>query len=182
MFQSGGFVVDGGRGPGDRVPPMIARLPVPEGWRVLLVMDRVRQGLSGASEHAAFASLPAMPEAQADRLCRLAVMQVLPALAEADLARFGEAISEIQRIVGGYFAPAQGAWCASPAVGAVLERLAEAGATGVGQTSWGPTGFAFAGSEGEAERLMRVGQHAAQDASLEFSVHRPLNRGAVVSR
>jgi beta-ribofuranosylaminobenzene 5'-phosphate synthase len=182
LFQSGGFVVDGGRGAGGGLPPMIARLPVPEGWRVLLIRDCARQGLSGAREHAAFAALSEMSEAQADRLCRLAVMQVLPALAEADLARFGAAIWEIQRIVGGHFAPAQGGWCASPAVGVALERLAEAGAAGVGQTSWGPTGFAFAGSEGEAERLMRVARRAAENASLEFSVHRPLNRGAVISQ
>jgi beta-ribofuranosylaminobenzene 5'-phosphate synthase len=182
LFQSGGFVVDGGRRPGGGLPPLIARLPIPECWRVLLIRDCARRGLFGPNEHAAFASLAEMPETQADRLCRLVVMQVLPALAEADLPRFGRAVSEIQRIVGEYFAPAQGGWCASPAVGAVLERLAEAGAAAVGQTSWGPTGFAFAGSEDEGARLLRVAQRVAEGASLAFSVHRPLNRGAAVSQ
>jgi beta-ribofuranosylaminobenzene 5'-phosphate synthase len=182
LFQSGGFVVDGGRGLGGGLPPLIARLPVPEGWMVLLIRDCSRRGLFGPNEHAAFASLAEMPETQADRLCRLAVMQVLPALAESDLARFGGAISEIQRLVGGYFASAQGGWCASPVVGAVLDRLAGEGAAAVGQTSWGPTGFAFAGSEDEAERLRQVAQRAAENGSLAFSVHRPLNRGALVSQ
>jgi beta-ribofuranosylaminobenzene 5'-phosphate synthase len=182
LFQSGGFVVDGGRGLGGGLPPLIARLPVPEGWMVLLIRDCSRRGLFGPNEHAAFASLAEMPETQADRLCRLAVMQVLPALAESDLARFGDAISEIQRLVGGYFASAQGGWCASPVVGAVLDRLAGEGAAAVGQTSWGPTGFAFAGSEDEAERLRQVAQRAAENGSLAFSVHRPLNRGALVSQ
>ncbi len=182
LFQSGGFVVDGGPGPGGGLPPLIARLPVPEGWRVLLIRDCSRRGLFGPNEHAAFASLAEMPETQADRLCRLAVMQVLPALAEADLARFGGAISEIQRLVGGYFASAQGGWCASPAVGAVLDRLAGEGAAAVGQSSWGPTGFAFAGSADEAARLLRVAQRVAEQGTLAFSVHRPLNRGAVISQ
>ena len=64
------------------------------------------------------------------------------------------ALTEIQEIVGGHFAVAQGGspW-ASPAVGRVVEALRNSGAYGIGQSSWGPTGFAFAQSEESANRL-----------------------------
>ena len=73
---------------------------------------------------------------------------------EADIETFGAAMTEIQAIVGGHFAAAQGGspWT-SPAVGRVLEALREAARYGIGQSSWGPTGFAFAPSKEIADRL-----------------------------
>lgn len=100
LFRAGGCVVDGGHGEATIVPPVLARLPVPEQWRVLLVLDRSREGLSGAVERAAFANLPPMAESIAARLCRWVLMQALPALAEADLPRFGDAVTRIQQAVG----------------------------------------------------------------------------------
>ncbi len=182
LFRHGGLVLDGGRGPGSLVPPMLARLRVPPAWRVVLLRDPARQGLSGAGEQAAFAGLGEMAEAEADRLCRIVLMEVLPGLAEADLCRFGAGITDIQRRVGAYFASAQGGDAyASPAVAGALECLASAGATGLGQTSWGPTGFAFAPTEAEAKRLVQGLRQQAAARGLETSIHRPLNRGALVS-
>jgi len=57
---------------------------------------------------------------------------------EADLAEFGAALSEVQRVTGGWFADAQGGVFAPGQSGALVERLREWGATGVGQSSWGP--------------------------------------------
>ncbi len=86
-------------------------------------------------------------------------MQALPALVERDLAQFGEAISRIQTILGNYFAPAQGgARYTSPSVAAAMALLERYGAIGIGQSSWGPTGFAFAASDDEAQRLVGLVQ------------------------
>src|SRR5579875_1092099 len=46
-------------------PPLLARLAVPEDWRILLVLDAADQGLFGHREIAAFAELPPMAEAVA---------------------------------------------------------------------------------------------------------------------
>ena len=69
-------------------------------------------------------------------------MRLLPGIKETDIEAFGAALTEIQEIVGGHFASAQGGspWT-SPAVGRLVHRLAEPGAVGIGQTSWGPTGL-----------------------------------------
>ena len=42
------------------------------------------------------------------RICRLTLMQVAPAVLTGDIRTFGAAITEIQEVVGEYFAPYQG--------------------------------------------------------------------------
>ena len=143
-FEQGGFLVDGGRGPDDAPPPILARLPFPRDWRIVLLFDPARQGLHGHAEVDAFQALPRFPEAAAARLCHLTLMQALPALAEARLEPFGHAITELQSTVGDHFAPAQGGRFSSPVVAGALELLARSGAVCRGQSSWGPTGFAVA--------------------------------------
>jgi predicted sugar kinase len=106
-------------------------------------------------------------------------MQALPALAEHDLANFGAAIKELQIGLGDYFAPAQGgSRFMSPAVAAVLDTLDGAGAFGIGQSSWGPTGFAFAPTPDEAARLATVAAPQARSRGLDIRICQALNRGA----
>jgi beta-RFAP synthase len=182
LFREGGLVVDGGRrldqgGP----PPVVSRVAFPDEWRVLVVLDPRRQGLHGAEEGAAFARLPPFPESEAARLCRLVLMQVLPALAERDLVSFGMAIKEVQARLGDHFAPLQGgSRFNSPDVAAVLDLLDREGAYGIGQSSWGPTGFAFAPSLCEAERLAAVVRRHPCARALDIRICKGLNRGAAV--
>ena len=179
LFHHGGLVVDGGRGPTMQPAPVIARMPIPEPWCILLVLDPARQGKHGTDESAAFESLPAFPGELAAQLCRLVVMKALPSLAEHDLAGFGSAISELQARLGDYYAPAQGgSRFMSPDVGAVLDALAQAGATGIGQSSWGPTAFAFTPSRAEAERMAALARRHPNARALDIRVCVGLNRGA----
>src|SRR2546425_7117106 len=81
------------------------------------------------------------------RVAHLVLMQLLPAVAVADLAAFGAALTEVQRITGGWFAPAQGGVFAPGETGDLVERLREAGASGGGQSSWGPAVNGIVGDE-----------------------------------
>jgi beta-RFAP synthase len=181
-FQSGGLVVDGGRGAATQVPPLISRIAFPEDWRVIVLLDPTRQGMHGTEEVVAFARLPEFPAADAAHLCRLVMMQALPAAAESDLATFGAAIKELQARIGDYFAPAQGGQrFTSPDVGAVLTHLDAHGAHGMGQSSWGPTGFAFAISQQEADRLAASARAHPQARGLDIRICAALNRGAEVT-
>ncbi|MDB5557345.1 MAG: hypothetical protein JWQ36_279 [Enterovirga sp.] len=154
-FFDGGLIVDGGRRSGHGLPPVVARLDFPAEWRVLLVLDPEMAGVHGEAERAAFARLPPFPEQDAGRICRTVLMQVLPALAEQDLPAFGDGIAEIQRRLGDHFAPAQGGRYTSPRVARAVAALETLGVTGTGQSSWGPTGFAFASSDAEAADTVR---------------------------
>ena len=179
LFRSGGVVVDGGCNDTTRAAPIISRIPFPDEWRIVLVLDRKRGGVHGEEEAAAFAHLPAFAAADAAHICRLVLMQALPALAEADLKSFAAAIKEMQTILGAYFAPLQGSHpFASRDVAAAMEVLENEGAVGVGQSSWGPTGFAFTGSHNHAKRLIDIALNDPRCRSVDIRACKGINRGA----
>ncbi len=181
LFVTGGLVVDAGRGPQTQTPPVIARAEFPEQWRVLLVSDPKAVGLHGADEKEAFVALPPSTPAESGELCRLVLMQALPALAERALGPFGAAVARIQEIVGDYFAPRQGGRrFTSARVEAAIGKLTREGATGGGQTSWGPTGFAFVESEAAARAIVARVEPEARADGLEISIRKGLNRGAKI--
>ncbi len=178
-FGDGGLIIDAGKGGGDGPPPVVARLPFPDDWRVLLVLDHSRHGLHGENEIAAFRSLPPFPASSVGEICRLVLMGVMPALMQRDFAAFGAAVSGIQWLVGAHFAPAQGGAFTSRAVKTVIDAMAKTGAAGIGQSSWGPTGFAFAPSQDTAEAMVAAARAQAGDG-IEVRVVRGRNTGAKI--
>jgi predicted sugar kinase len=80
-------------------------------------------------------------------------MQLLPALVENDLASFGPALSEIQRITGGWFAAQQGGIFAPGPTEGLIAKMASLGAAGVGQSSWGPAAYGLIEGESAAKSL-----------------------------
>ncbi len=177
-FAQGGFLVDGGRGEHTRVPPVIARMDFPESWRIVLIFDRIGAGVHGNQEVEAFRTLPEFPAEFASDICRRVLMQAMPAVAEHNLAAFGEAVHSIQCRVGDHFAAAQGGGrYTSPAVGEVLEWLMGQGVGCVGQSSWGPTGFAVLKDEFEAERMLRILESRyEQQRNLSFMLCKARNQ------
>ena len=182
LFQHGGFVVDGGRKDLGGPAPIISHLPFPERWRVLVVLDTDRQGMHGTDETDAFAKLSPAKEADVAHLCHVLVMQLLPAVAESDLATFGAALEDIQECLGDYFAPAQaGHRYSSPRVAAALDLIRRAGGVGIGQSSWGPTGYAFAESSEAAQQIVHAVNRQAQIEGVDIRVCKGLNTGAEIT-
>jgi beta-RFAP synthase len=179
-FEQGGTVLDGGPGAGNALPELRARLPFPPAWRVLLIFDADAIGLAGASETAAFASLPDFPEAETAELCRRITGAALPALAAGDFTTFCEQIGYLQARMGAYFAPLQGGPYTSPAVSDVLDWLRDEGLTGIGQSSWGPTGFAFVPSHAEGEVLLNAMRARSHRPGLSFELAQGRNEGAKI--
>lgn len=180
VFEHGGLVVDGGRGPDTETPPLLSRMPVPENWRFMLVFDQRGQGLHGEQEISAFKQLPPFPRAEAERLCYLLLMQALPALAEQNLPQFGEVITALQAAVGHHFAPVQGGIFTSPEVAAAIDWLRQQGAVAIGQTSWGPTGFCAVDNPALAAELLSQLRRRFTSEYLSFMVVSPRNRSAEV--
>jgi beta-ribofuranosylaminobenzene 5'-phosphate synthase len=162
-FALGGFIVEGGRRPGNEaIAPLLARYALPAGWRCIVAVPPGAPGLSGDAEAGAFDRLPPPPEREVERVSHLVLMQLLPALTEGDLPGFGGALSEIQRITGTWFAPMQGGVFAPGPGGELIERMGRWGAAGVGQSSWGPAVYGLVGSPEEAAELAgRVREHLA---------------------
>lgn len=181
VFELGGFVLDGGRAEETVTPPVLSRMPIPDAWRFILVFDERGQGLHGQQEAMAFRDLPPFPVGEAARLCYLILMQALPALAECNLSKFGEVITDLQKSVGDHFASAQGGRFTSTDVGRAMNWFEAQGAVAVGQTSWGPTGFCMVESAEAAEWLIGAARRTFDDVpTLRFMIANARNQGGVV--
>ncbi len=155
VFEQGGLVVDGGRGEKTLIPPIISQFSMPDDWFFILVFDRRDQGLHGQSEVQAFKEVPPFPKKEAARLCHFLFMQALPAIAEDNIDLFGDVITQLQQSVGEHFSQAQGGVFSSSCVALAMERLQQQGAVGIGQTSWGPTGFCVVKGLKKAQTLLQ---------------------------
>ena len=182
VFEQGGLIVDGGRAPATLVPPVIARLPLPVSWRFLVVLDHRDQGLHGSHEVKAFETLPVFPERLAAHLCHMVMMKGLPAVMEGDLSGFGSVISKLQEAVGDHFAPAQGGRFTSPDVAQAINFMVRLGAVGVGQSSWGPTGFCMVENEESGKHLFNESKARFSHLKhLEIVLATPRLQGAEIS-
>jgi beta-RFAP synthase len=178
-FADGGVIIDAGKSDEDIQPPVVARLGFPDEWRVILVLDARQSGTHGAAEVEAFRALPRFPATSSGEICRHVLMGLMPALVEHDVLAFGAAVTAIQNLVGTHFAPVQGGVFTSKRVQQTITCLAEAGAVGIGQSSWGPTGFAFAPSDAAARKMLRAGA-ATVGPGMEIHVVRGRNTGAEI--
>ena len=203
-FDNGGLLLDGGPSADGAPASVLSRIPLPTEWRVLVVQDSTYQGLSGADERNAIATLSPLPRALAADICHQVLMRVLPGAAGAEFAPFAAGINRIQQVLGEHFASAQGGSAfTSPAVGHLLDwigsnprdrtgtgndhrsgqsapRVAEFAAA-IGQSSWGPTGFAILPSQAQADAVVDAARAAKVVApSVTLRIVSGRNSGASV--
>ena len=182
LFERGGFVLEGGRREGAGLAPLLTRLPMPASWRCVVAVPASSPGLSGEAEAEAFRTLPAPPEREVEHIAHLVLMQLLPALAEEDLTDFGAALAEVQQVTGRWFAASQGGAFAPGPTAQLIARFREAGAAGVGQSSWGPAVYGLAGSDGAAEQLAGIArEHVGTGRSGGRGSFRKPGRGGTSS-
>jgi beta-RFAP synthase len=187
-FFRGGFIVEGGKpaaepGAASGLSPLLMRHAFPEAWRIVLVRPRALEGIAGERERAALAAMPSIPEEATARMSRLVLLGLAPALVERDLDTFGEALYELQQIVGNCFAAAQGGVYAHPLPQEIAGFLRGMGVRGVGQSSWGPTLYAITGDEESAEAVAnRVEARFGLSQRGEVMITSGDNRGASVRR
>jgi beta-ribofuranosylaminobenzene 5'-phosphate synthase len=179
-FSQGGFLIDSGKIANaltSQLPSIDMRFDFPDHWRVLLVQDSTHVGVHGAVEFEAFKTLK---PAQFD-LKDMLQQHMLPALQRLDLLAFGAYMQDLQAYNGDYFAPIQGGRYASQDVASVLAWLQTNGVACVGQSSWGPTGFAILENQQQAESLQTQAQLAfAGRSNISFQIVRGKNTGASI--
>jgi beta-ribofuranosylaminobenzene 5'-phosphate synthase len=179
-FFHGGFLVEAGQTPSTVISPLIARVPFPESWRIVLVIPPWGTGLHGQEESDAFRQLHALPLQQTEKLCRLLLLGLLPALTERDLAAFGEALFDFNHSAGQAFAAIQHGVYAGPRIAELIEFIHRQGIAGVGQSSWGPTVFAIVEDESRGAELARRIRDTFALEENEIIVTTACNQSAVV--
>jgi len=182
-FAQGGLIVDGGRSANSSFPPLLARFHLPSDWSILIVIPPVAAGLSDSRERDAFARLPDIPIRTIERLSRLVLLGLMPAVAEEDFPSFGVALTEIQRLVGRSFAPAQGGIFADPQSETIIAAMERLGLIGVGQSSWGPALYGFTLADEDQRLAMSQSlMHQFGLAIADVYWTRASNRGATIER
>ena len=194
-FESGGFIVDAGHpterfttappAPGEwDVPAVTARHDIPEEWRILLVLPDVIAGRSGDGEDESMRTVVENADPSvANSLSNLLVRRLLPAVSEARLEAFGDAIGEFGRLNGAWYADEQGGVYRPPA-GRLIDELSESPAVrGVGQSSWGPAVYGITDISLAAE-ARAVATDALDSVGVDGRVRvvEPRNDGARIDR
>jgi len=131
-FAHGGFIVDGGVKAG-KPPKPIVSLSFPEEWRIIIVIPNVEKGYDEEAEK------PIMMEVKGDsslimEIAYLTLMKLIPGIVNKDIVEFGEALSNIQVLVGKTFSKYQGGVFRSGVVDSLVKKLREIGGLGVGQS------------------------------------------------
>jgi beta-RFAP synthase len=204
-FERGGFIVDAGHrvsatsepvsGFGfrvsgglkqtetrrlDLIPPIIVRYPFPKDWIFVVAIPRSGRGLAGAQEVRAFHRIAGRP-ADAGRLSRILLMQMLPSVLERNPVVFGESLTMIQRIVGHWFQPVQGGTFATTQGAALVKAMSRAGALGVGQSSWGPAVYGLAKDREMATSIMeKMREVVPAKVNADVFPAKAFNRGAEI--
>jgi beta-ribofuranosylaminobenzene 5'-phosphate synthase len=192
-FERGGFVVDGGHPtelfttappePGEwAVPPVVARHTLPTDWRFVVAVPDTEPGPSGEQEDASMRSVVESADPGiAEDVAQLVTQHLLPAAATGDRPAFGEAVARLGRLNGAWYADEQGGVYRPPA-GRVIEALSGVpAATGVGQSSWGPSVYALT-SAGNADEVADAARETLDAVGGgEVLVTTPRNEGATVT-
>ena len=166
-FAGPGLVVEAGIDEGGWISPVVARHPMPERWRCVLVVPRGVEGLSGNAEERFFSQLRERVGHE-PRVSRLLLTALLPGLLTGSIDEFGAALTEIQREIGSMFATQQGG-VFHPSAGPLVDALVELGVGAVGQSSWGPSVYGIVDSPERAADVadrLRVAAGAGTDISV----------------
>ncbi len=176
VFKHGGLVIDSGKRCEDDFPGILMRLEVPDGWHFVVVIPEGR-GPSEDEEEALFRSGRHDPVLTYEASYIL-FHELVPAVIERDAEGFGSALTRLQRVVGMMFSGVQGGVYnqSSQKVVSLLERLDSV--LGYGQSSWGPTVYAFTDSISSAKE---IAERVRGELNVECFVTRADNRGALIS-
>ena len=181
IFEQGGFVVDGGKSTSkNSFPATIFRQPFPQDWVFVVAIPNVEKGLAKIEENAAFKALSSMKPEDASRMCRLTMMKLLPALVERDIKSFGEALTQIQIVIGNYFAEVQGGTYSSQTATEGIALLQKLGAYGAGQSSWGPAFYGLTQKEKAREIELKIKAFLKKGVGGQVFVAKANNRGAYI--
>lgn len=153
-FCRGGLIVESGKFAGEAISPLLGHWHLPPAWRVVLATPLKIVGLHGLEEANAFESLPAAPRDVTAQLCRLAILDLVPAVIRGDFGGFSRAVYEYGILAGGLFAAVQAGEPFSTSESRELVNfLRNQGILGVAQSSWGPTVFALAENSAMADSI-----------------------------
>ncbi|MDD5473991.1 MAG: beta-ribofuranosylaminobenzene 5'-phosphate synthase, partial [Candidatus Methanoperedens sp.] len=178
-FEKGGFILDGGHkfsekkaylpSAASKLPPapVLLRKDFPD-WDIVVAIPE-QKGASSKKEVNIFKEKCPIPLREVEKLSHVILMQLLPALAEEDIATFGRSINSIQE-TGFKKREVE----LQPVSSKLMHELKDGGAYGAGMSSFGPTVYAFGE---DAENLKKIAGEFL-DGKGQVFITKARNKGA----
>lgn len=148
-FDLGGFIADGGHSLKEKSSFMpssvstaspallLGRYPFPEDWGVLLAVPGFGNRFNGATELNIFQTHCPVPKTDVEQVSHLVFMNLIPFLLERDIEAFGHSLDLIQQVGFNKIELT----LQPPELTKLMNDMRDAGAYGVGLSSFGPTVF-----------------------------------------
>lgn len=172
---TGGLILDAGYA-ADSSEPRTLKTQIrhlPEEWRVLLILSKETESVSGAAESKLLDAIGSTP----NPTCRAMHNAALKAMALDQFDAFAECLEEYLAMAGNVFRQGQGGMYNGAHVSSAVAAAKECGLRAVGQSSWGPTVFGLAASARDANKaLERLHQHPTT-CNSEILCVRPATQG-----
>ena len=148
--ELGGLIVDGGHSLKEKPgflpsgaskaspPPLIARYDFPEEWDILVAMPDIDYYVNGQEEVNIFQTYCPIPQDEVEKVSHIVLMNLLPFLLEKDIKNVGWSVSQLQKYGFNNLEHSL-----EPHILPTMKAIEEAGAYGVGISSFGPAVYTF---------------------------------------
>ncbi|MDI6645173.1 MAG: beta-ribofuranosylaminobenzene 5'-phosphate synthase [Methanobacteriaceae archaeon] len=185
-FDYGGFIVDGGHNRTQKSdflpsaassafpPPVIAHYDFPEDWKIVLAIPKIDDRVSGLKEVNIFQEYCPIPLKEVEKLSHLILMKMMPSVVENDLDSFGFAVNHIQELG---FKKVE-LKLQNPIIGEIMENIRNAGAAGVGMSSFGPTIYAI--TDTNHKNILKVANESVENIGGKVILTKAQNKGAII--
>jgi beta-ribofuranosylaminobenzene 5'-phosphate synthase len=170
-FDKGGFILDGGHvfrtdeslknvkglktsflpSSASNVPPppVLIQHALPESWFFVIAIPRVKRGAHGTEEIQIFKRHCPIEREEVEKVCRILLVQTLPAVLEQDITTFAESVTMLQQVG---FKRIE-VMLQHDIIKRDLFRFFDAHALGYGMSSFGPVTYAIVSGEKRAKEL-----------------------------
>ena len=165
-YQHGGFILDGGHTCEDKpdfLPShfsnskpavLIIRHNVPEDWYFIVAIPNTGKGKYGDAELEIFNKYCPISADHVEKLSRIILMKMLPAIVEDDIVQFGNGLNDIQKL--GFKSIEN--QLQNDFVKDLQQFFLDTGAFGTGLSSFGPATFCLVRSEKSAKAIVKKTQ------------------------
>lgn len=153
-YEQGGLLIDAGKAIEGKRTDRVRSIPFPQEWTFVLVEPGEEQGLFADQERSAFSRLHQVRIDTVKHMQSLINDEIVPAVQQKDFDTFARLLTEYNRLAGTHYHEVQPGDYSSESNATRLEMMRQAGAAGVGQSSWGPGLFAVFRDEATARNFV----------------------------
>lgn len=173
-FEDGGFIADGGHSLKEKSgflpssaskaspPPIIGRYDFPEEWDIIVAIPPYGLSIHDGEEINLFEKFCPLPEGEVEQLSHIVFMNLIPFMLEKDIEGFGWCIDEIHKRG---FQKAE-LTLYDERMHNLMQTMRDAGAYGVGMSSFGPTVYTVVDERNKEDVLKATREFLGEEAPI----------------